>query len=297
MKKTDRADNHATYMVPGLERGLSILFMLAKERGELTLAQLADRLELPRSSVFRLCYTLDQLGLVQRTGAGYGLGSRVLTLGFDYLSSLDIVEIARPDLIALRDDTGASAHLGILSGTDVVYIAQVPSLRQLASRVAVGSRFPAHAMSMGRLLLSSLSAADFEALYDGVVLEKFTDDTPATIEELRQRIAADGGRGYVISRGRFERGIVAVAAPVLDAHNKVVAAINISGPAASLDTGALEGVYKDRVCEAARRISMLLGHRPNKGDDAPVPATPAGKRANLQAAQPSPENAGGIVSD
>lgn len=260
--RAERAGNHDSYMVPGLERGLRVLFMLANERSELSLTQIAERLGVPRSSVFRICYTLDQLGLLRRTSTGYGLGPRILTLGFDYLSSLDIVEIARPELVNLRDDTGASAHLGVLSGTDVVYIAQVPSLRQLASRVAVGSRFPAHAMSMGRLLLSSLPEAEFEALYAGVTLQKFTGETPGTIEELRRQIASERERGYVISRSSFEQGIVAVAAPVLDRDNKVVAAINISGPAASLDTGALEGVYKDRVCEAARRISSQLGHRP-----------------------------------
>lgn len=260
-ERTERASNHETYMVPGLERGVRVLFMLANERAELSLTQIAERLGVPRSSVFRICYTLEQLGLLRRSPAGYGLGPRILSLGFDYLSSLDIVEIARPELVALRDDTGASAHLGVLSGTDVVYIAQVPSHRQLASRVAVGSRFPAHAMSMGRLLLSSLSDAEFNALYAGVTLQKFTSETPATIDELRKRIGSERERGYVISRSSFEQGIVAVAAPVLDRDDKVVAAINISGPSASLDTGALEGLYKDRVCEAARRISLQLGHR------------------------------------
>lgn len=260
--RVERAGNHDAYMVPGLERGVRVLLMLASERGELSLTQIAERLAAPRSSVFRICYTLDQLGLLRRTPTGYGLGPRILSLGFDYLSSLDLLEIARPELVALRDDTGASAHLGVLSGTDVVYIAQVPSLRQLASRVAVGSRFPAHAMSMGRLLLSSLTAAEFERLYAGVTLQQFTSETPGTIEELRHRIASERERGYVISRSSFEQGIVAVAAPILDLDNRAVAAINISGPAASLDTGALEGVYKDRVCAAARRISSNLGHRP-----------------------------------
>lgn len=250
------------YTVPALDRGLRILFLLSAKRSEMSLAELAAELKLPRSSVFRMCYTLDQLGLLRKTQLGYALGASVLALGFDYLSSLDIVEVARPELVALRDATGASANLGVLSGTEVVYIAQVPSLRQLASRVAIGSRFPAHAMSMGRLLLSSLSEDRFEALYAGVKLQRFTADTPASLTDLRARITADRKRGYVISRGNYEDGIVAVAAPVFDIEGTVVAAINISGPAASLDTGALEGVFKDRVCAAARTISGLLGYRP-----------------------------------
>lgn len=258
----DRPANHESYMVPGLERGVRVLFMLASERSELSLAQISERLGAPRSSVFRICYTLDQLGLLRRTPLGYGLGPRILSLGYDYLSSLDIVDIAQRELVSLRDDTGASAHLGVLSGMDVVYVSQVSSHRQLASRVAVGSRFPAHAMSMGRLLLSSLPPEELDTLYAGVVLEKFTQETPGTLDELKRKIAEDRDRGYVISRASFEAGIVAVAAPVYGRDAKVAAAINISGPAASLDTGALEGVFKDRVCEAARRISQQLGFVP-----------------------------------
>ncbi len=265
MTKPDRAINHESYMVPSLERGLRLLSVLASARTELSLSELAERLGLSRSTVFRLCYTLDHLGYVRRSRLGYEMGPRVLTLGFDYLSSLDLVDTARPELIALRDDTGASAHLGVLHGRDVIYIAQVASQRQLASRVAVGSHFPAHAMSMGRLLLSALSDEEFDALYKGVLLEKFTDDTPATVQELRQRIAADRKRGYVISRGSFEHGIAAVAAPVFGADGKVVAAVNISGPAATLDTGAIDGVFKDRVCQCAARISAHLGYRPAAG--------------------------------
>ncbi|MGQ3027146.1 MAG: IclR family transcriptional regulator, partial [Ferrovibrionaceae bacterium] len=162
---------------------------------------------------------------------------------------------------ALRDATGASSHLGVLDGRDVIYVAQVSSLRQLSSRVSVGSRFPAHAQSMGRLLLAALPAAELEALYAGVALDKFTEDTPGDFAELKSRIAEDRARGYVVSRGNFERGIVAVAAPVVDAQGVVVAAVNISGPATALDTGALEGVFKDRVMAAAKAISRHLGHR------------------------------------
>src|SRR6516225_6892876 len=145
MTRPDRASNHDSYMVTSLGRALRLLSVLASARTELSLSELAERLELSRSSVFRLCYTLDQLGFVRRTRLGYEMGPRVLAL----------VDTARPELVALRDDTGASAHLGVLHGRDVIYIAQVAAQRQLASRVAVGSHFPAHAMSMGRLLLSA----------------------------------------------------------------------------------------------------------------------------------------------
>lgn len=253
--------NHKRYLVPGLERGLKLLSLFSRSDPELTLVEIARRMGLTRSSAFRLAYTLEHTGHLVRAGAGYQVGPRVLTLGFDYLASQDLIETARPDLTALRDATGASAHLGVRDHAEVIYVAQVPSLRQLSSRVSVGTRFPAHAMSMGRLLLASLTDAELEELYRDVKLERFTDETPADFAELKQRIASDRARGYVVSRGSFERGIVAVAAPVFDAQDKAVAAINISGPAAALDTGALDGAIKDRVLQAAASISRKLGHR------------------------------------
>jgi len=253
--------NHEQYMVPGLERGLNLLALFNRAEPELSLSEIARRLEVPRSTAFRLTYTLDQMGFLKRSSGGFKLGARILSLGFDYLASQDLIEVAQPELTALRDATGASSHLGVLDGREVIYVAQISSLRQLSSRVSVGSRFPAHAQSMGRLLLGALPAAELEALYAGVVLEKFTEDTPGDIAELKARIAEDRARGYVVSRGNFERGIVAVAAPVMDGQGVVVAAVNISGPATALDTGALEGVFKDRVMAAAQAISRHLGYR------------------------------------
>jgi DNA-binding IclR family transcriptional regulator len=258
------AKNHERYLVPGLERGLKLLSLFSRAEPELPLAELARRLGLSRSSVFRLAYTLEHTGFLLKGAQGYQVGPRVLTLGFDYLASQDLIETARPELTALRDATGASAHLGVREGVEVIYVAQVSSLRQLSSRVSVGTRFPAHAMSMGRLLLSALSDAELEALYRGVKLKRFTDETPASLAELKRRIAADRARGYVVSRGSFESGIAAVAAPVFDAQGKIVAAINISGPAAVLDAGALDGAIKDRVIQAAANISRKLGYRPRE---------------------------------
>jgi DNA-binding IclR family transcriptional regulator len=260
------AKNHERYMVPGLERGLKLLSVFSRATPELSLADLARRLDLSRSSVFRLAYTLEQLGFLRRTKTGYVLGPRVLTLGFDYLSSQELVELARPELERLRDLTGASAHLGVLDGTEVIYVAQAQGRGGLVSRVSVGTRLPAHATSMGRLLLGALSDAELAERYPGP-LQRFTPETPATLDELRARIAQDQARGYVASHGAYERGIVAVAAPVFDREHGVVAAVNVSGPAAQFDE-ALETSMKERVRAAARAISHQLGWQPRPGEAA-----------------------------
>lgn len=252
---------HDQYMVPGLERGLRLLGLFDARTPELPLADIARKLAVPRSTAFRLAYTLAHLGFLKRTANGFRIGPKVMSLGFAYLASLDIVDLARPELIALRDVTGASAHLGILDGNEVVYIAQVPSLNQLASRISVGARFPAHAMSMGRLLLSQLSDEDLAELYPEPTLPALTADTPATLADLKRRMADDRERGFVISRGAYERGIIAVAAPIRNDQDEIIAAINISGPAAALDTPTLETDVKDRVVTAAIGLSRQLGYQ------------------------------------
>ncbi|SLN63493.1 IclR family transcriptional regulator [Oceanibacterium hippocampi] len=252
------------YVVPGLERGLRLLECFSRDRREMTLADLGRELALPRSTVFRLAVTLERMGYLQRVvgGKSYALGSRILTLGFEYLASMDLVEVARPHLTALRDATGAAAHMAIREGREIVYIARVASQAQLASNVHVGTRFQAHATSMGRVLLGALNDSDIVNLYAGVALERFTEFTPGTVPELLDIVEQDRNRGYVVSRFAFERGVASVAAPVRDASGRIVAAINISSPGSYIPLDELDGVIKDRVLESAREISAWLGFRP-----------------------------------
>lgn len=252
------------YMVPGLERGLRLLECFARDNDELTLAELTRRLDLPRSTVFRLVYTLERLGYLQRSANGktYTLGSRILTLGFEYLASMDLVEVARPYLVALRDKTGAAAHMTIREGREIVYVARVPSQAQVASNVSVGTRFKAHATAMGRLLLGDLSDTAIINLYSGVEMERFTDKTPGTVEELLKTIEEDRNRGYVISRSGFEHGVASVAAPVRDAAGHIAAAVSVSSPEGYIDMNDLDGPIREHVLECAEAISVWLGYRP-----------------------------------
>src|ERR1700722_12056956 len=149
------------YLVPALIRGLRILSTLSRDNSKLTLSEVAASLGTTRSSAYRLLYTLEHLGFVEydARSKNYALGPQVLTLGYGYLASRDIIDVAMPHLIRLRDRTGWSAHLGELHGRDVVYVARVATRRTIASIVHVGTRLPAHATTMGRILLSSLALA------------------------------------------------------------------------------------------------------------------------------------------
>src|SRR5262249_19581080 len=230
------------YAVPGLERGLNILKLFNRARRAIGAPEMARELGIPRSTVFRLAQTLEAMGFLRPldNGPHYAPGPAVLALGFEYLGSLDLVELANPVLARLRDQTGCSAHLAILSGVDVVYLSRHASRAAISSSVNVGTALPAHATVMGRVMLAGLADTELAALYAGRTLARFTDQTPTTLAALRALLAEDRRRGYAISTAFFERGVTAVAAPVRDHTGRVAAAVNVTAVDATLDPAVLE---------------------------------------------------------
>jgi DNA-binding IclR family transcriptional regulator len=253
--------NHDRYIVPGLRRGLAILQLFNRSRTELSLSGIAKAMNVPRSTAFRLLYTLEDMGFVERVHGdrGYRLCTRILTLGFEYLASLDIVDVSRPFLELLRDDTGASSHLAVRDGREIIYLSRVPTRHPLTSTAVIGGRRPAHATPMGRMMLSALPEGEIEALYRGVELKAYTDQTPTTVAQLTAMLRKDRARGFVVSRGSFEIGGASIAAPIRNAAGEIVAAIEIAGPNPAFNLDELDTRLKDLVCKAAREISARLG--------------------------------------
>jgi DNA-binding IclR family transcriptional regulator len=246
--------------VPGLERGLNILRLFKRTRAAVAPPEMARELGIPRSTVHRLVLTLEEMGFLRRVESGaYALGPAVLTIGFDYLGSLDIVQLSNPVLAGLRDETNCSTHLAVRNGTEIVYLSRHASRAAVASTVSVGSSLPAHATVIGRIILADLSETELAALYRGKRLERYTEQTPMTLPALATLLAEDRQRGYAISTSFFERGITAVAAPVRDQSGRVVASINAVAVEVSHDEPLLRGAWKDRVLAAAAAISAMLG--------------------------------------
>ncbi len=268
--------NHDSYFVPGLERGLRILEVLAEERRPLTVTELGRRLGLSRSSTFRLTYTLSQLGFIETAEGSkiFRLGPRVLNIGFAYLASQDLIELARPDLEILRNNTNVSAHLAIRDHREVLYLSCVQSRSGFLSNMNVGTRLPSYAVPMGWLLLSDLSSRELATLFAGQIFAALTGLTPRDMQDLSQRVAQSVSDGFVISRGIIESGGSSISAPVFDKNGLVAAAIDISGPDSAFDLTQIEGRYRDEVRSAAIRISMRLGYAPLH--------TPARKLAGIE---------------
>jgi DNA-binding IclR family transcriptional regulator len=261
-------DGSARYLVPALMRGMSILRSFSDARSPLSLSDVAADQKITRSSAYRLLYTLSYLGFVMfdPETKTYTLGPQVLQLGYSYLASRDIVEIATPHLVRLRDRTGWSAHLGELHGRDVVYLTRIATRRTIASTVNVGTRLPARLTTMGRILLSGIPVGEVRELYRN---EEFSrNDERATLDSLLEQLAEDRAAGVVVQKSGYEPGVASIAAPIRDVAGQIVAAINISTVALLTNDSELYGPLKTDVIAAAQAISRDLGHQPDAFDNA-----------------------------
>lgn len=255
------------YTVPGLERGLRILGEFSRGEPELTPPELARRLGVPRTTVFRLLVTLESMGFVQRTpdGRAYRLGLAVLRLGFEYLASLGMVELGRPLMDRLRDTTGYSASLVVLDRRDVVYLYRAAPRSPFATAVSVGTRLPAHATVLGQVLLGDLSLAALRALYPEPTLQLSSTNTPRDTTALFEVVQRVRERGWVLAEAYFEPHISTVAAPVHDEAGHVVAAIGLTVPGSSIPADQHERLVA-AVRATAAELSSLLNHRNDAAD-------------------------------
>ena len=198
----------------------------------LNMSETAKVLKINRTTLLRLLHTLEVEGFVERrpSGAGYQVGLSFLELGARALFSQDLVQVAVPVLTALAETLQLSAHLGVRDGTDVLYLVRRTPNTPLASNIRVGSRLPAHATTMGRMLLAFMTPVEIEALYAGKELQRFSDHTATTLAALQAKAEEDRRAGIAWSDAYFERGISSAAVPVFDFAGSPLGAINVSGP-------------------------------------------------------------------
>lgn len=263
MSATKSIETEDRYIVPALRRGLAVLRLFAGDRRTIAVPDIVRELGVSRATAFRLAYTLEADGYLERVvhSNAFRLGLNVLSLGFEYLGSQDLLEIAQPIIEDLRDRTDASAHMGVRDGAEVVYVLKAPSQNRLRSNVMIGSRMPAHATSIGRALLLDDSLEDLRRIFRGVKMRRFSEQTPGTVQALCAKLDAERGKGYVAYRSAYAPGIASVAAPVRDASGRIVAGVNVSDYESLPAMKDLEGKTKDEVLRAATAISRGLGYR------------------------------------
>lgn len=242
---------------------MAVLRAFSPDRPELTLTEVATAAGLDRAGARRFLLTLIDLGYVHHDGRHYALTPQVLEFGYAYLSGRALPQIAEPHLQRLTDELKEMTSVAVLDGDDIRYVAQVPSPKLLSVAIPVGSRFPAHATSMGKVLLAHMPPERLEARLGTMELRRLTEYTIASREELRVELAKVRKQGFVISDGELEPGLRGVAAPVRDRTGEVFAAVNIS-----LDTrSASEDIVRNEIVPplvaTASRIEADLRLKPS----------------------------------
>src|SRR5258708_9246261 len=214
--------------VQSLGRGLAVIRAFDAQHRRLTLTEVAKLTDLTRATARRFLLTLVELGYVASDGSVFWLTPQVLQLGYSYLSSLSLNEIATPHIEALVRKAGESSSMAILDGDDIVYVARVPVSRIMTVFITVGTRFPAYATSMGRVILAGLTDRELKEYLKRVALAPLTERTVSSRTALKHEIDSVRREGYCIVDQELEQGLRSLAAPVHDHGGRVVAAINIS---------------------------------------------------------------------
>jgi IclR family transcriptional regulator, pca regulon regulatory protein len=227
---TETAPPRDRQFVQSLERGLSVIRALSAPEPQ-TLSDVARATGLTRAASRRFLLTLQQLGYVHLSGTRFALTPQVLELGYAYLSSLTLPEVAQPHLERLVDEIHESSSVSVLDGTDVVYVARVPTRRIMRVAISVGTRFPAYATSMGRVLLAGLDPDALDSVLDRTDMEALTPETIHDRSALLRELDVVRDQGYALVDQELEAGLRSVAAPIRGRGGRVVAAINVSAHA------------------------------------------------------------------
>ena len=232
----------AAHFVQSLERGLAVIRAFDEHNPELTLSDVARSTGLTRAAARRFLLTLADLGYVRTDGRWFTLSPRILELGYAYLSSLSLPEVAEPHLERLVAEVHESSSVSVLDGEDIVYVARVPTARIMTVSINVGTRFPAYATSMGRVLLSQLPEEELEAYLGRAELMPLSPRTVTSPEALRAELAKVRSQGWALVDQELEEGLRSIAAPIRDRRGRTVAAVNLSAHASrmSIERGRRE---------------------------------------------------------
>ena len=244
--------------VQSFARGLGVIRAFDAEHPELSLSEVARRAELTRAAARRFLLTLETLGYVRGDGRTFALTPRVLELGFSYLSALSLPEIVQPHLETLSREVDESVSAAVLDDTDIVYIARVPTRRIMSVRITIGTRFPAYATSMGRVLLAGLPDASLTAVLDASEVRDLTGRTLTDRFALADEVRSVRGQGWSIVDGELEPGLRSIAVPLHDRGGRVVAALNVSTSATRDSIERVRDAYLPALLRAAAAIDGEL---------------------------------------
>ncbi|MFO1352194.1 MAG: IclR family transcriptional regulator [Gammaproteobacteria bacterium] len=256
-------DQDTDEFVRSLARGLAVIECFDSQHQALTLSDVARMTHISRATARRLLHTLAQLGYATFDGKWFRLAPRVLQLGYAYLSSINIWEIAQPFMVELVEKVHESCSASVLDGKDIVYVARVPTTQRIMSiNLNIGTRLPAFATSMGRVLLAGLTDPDLDRYFaEAAPFQRYTEHTVTGADELRAIIDEVRRQGWAFVDQELEAGLRSIAVPIHDASRRTIAALNIGGHASRESKADMLERFLPALQEAAAKISRALATR------------------------------------
>lgn len=256
----DQPDRRGRYRIQAIERAVAILNAFTVEQPEYGVTELANELGLHKSTTHRFLVNLEHAGLVERnprTGR-YRLGLHILELSGVVTQQMSLWEEALPFLEGLVRDTGETGHLAVLDNGEAVYVERVETHRALRIPSAVGRGYPAHATSLGKVLLAHLGADEVDEIITTQGLESHTPHTITDATDLHDELAMIRERGYAVDNEEYDEGLCCIGAPIRDHTGAIVAALGVGGPVTRVTPERLSEL-SELVSQAATGLSRRLG--------------------------------------
>lgn len=248
--------------VQSFARGLDVIRSFNAAAPRQTLSDISKRSGLSRAGARRILLTLQTLGYVSSDGKLFSLTPRILDLGFAYLSSMPIWNLAEPVMESLAERLKESCSAAVLDGCDIVYVLRVPTHKIMSISLGVGSRLPAFCTSMGRVLLAALPEGELRQRLERSDRTALTRHTVCDIDMLAEQIATVRTQGWCLVDQELEEGLVSMAAPITNQAGQTVAALNVSGQANRTDARHMRRTTLPALLASAQTLSsMLAGQR------------------------------------
>ncbi len=238
-----------------LAKGLAVLGAFGCERPAMTLSEAAQTASLSRAAARRVLRTLTALGFVEQNGHLFSLAPRTAELGFAYLATQNWIDRAAPLMRALSERLGESCSAAILQGNEIVYVVRIAARRIMSTALAVGSRLPAFHTALGRVQLGFLDEAEIWRRLISLKLESYTPYTITEVQALFDRVKADQEQGFAIVDEELERGLRAIAVPVLGRAGQVITAVNLSTHSTRMTRSELRERFLPELKDLAAQIA------------------------------------------
>ncbi|MBI5605007.1 MAG: IclR family transcriptional regulator [Deltaproteobacteria bacterium] len=247
--------------IKSLEKAVNLICFLSQHGSPLKLEDLVKISGVKKTSCFRILQTLTKVGFVAKDQetSGYCIGPKMISIGLSASKNSSIRELALPFMKELREKTGITVNLAILSGPEVVFVERLPSAHIMEANLQVGSRLSVHYSSMGKVMLAYLPEAQLENILEQIHFEKKTGKTIASIRTLEEELRGIRQRGFAVNDEELEAGLFAIAAPLRNQAGVAVAAMNISFPLIRHSRQEALKTFCPLLLEACRNISSLLG--------------------------------------